>query len=193
MKTKLPNLVLVRHGETQWSLSGRHTGRSDIPLTANGESAARQLPARLPALDYKAVLTSPSQRARRTCELAGFADTARVDDDLAEWDYGRYEGLTTSEIQTEAAGWTVFRDGCPGGEMSADVGSRADTVIAAVRAVAGDVLIFSSAHFLRVLSARWLGLHPEAGSLFTLDTTSISILGYEHNLDEPVIRQWNQT
>lgn len=193
MSTKFPQIVLVRHGETEWSLSGRHTGRSDIPLTENGELAAKTLAARLPALDFAAVYTSPYQRARKTCDLAGFGSHAAIDNNLAEWDYGRYEGITTKDIQAEAPGWNIFRDGSPGGESTRDIEKRADDVIAKLKSATDNILIFSSSHFLRVLAARWLGLTAEAGSLFILDTTGISVLGYEHNLDEPVIRSWNQT
>ncbi|MGV1750710.1 histidine phosphatase family protein [Agrobacterium sp. CG674] len=193
MNKKFPQIFLVRHGETEWSKSGRHTGRSDIPLTEKGEAAASWLVERLPPLAFDAVLTSPSQRARKTCELAGYGSRAEIDDNLAEWDYGQYEGMTTPDIHKQQPGWNLFRDGCPNGETGADVALRADAVIEKIRAVAGDVLIFSSSHFLRVLAARWLGLGPEAGLFFVLDTTSISILGYEHDLSEPVIRSWNQT
>ena len=193
MNKKFPQIFLVRHGETEWSKSGRHTGRSDIPLTEKGEAAAAWLVERLPPRAFDAVLTSPSQRARRTCELAGFGSRAEIDDDIAEWDYGQYEGVTTPDIHKQHPGWNLFRDGCPDGETGADVALRADAVIEKIRDIAGDVLIFSSSHFLRVLAARWLGLGPEAGLFFVLDTTSISILGYEHNLDEPVIRSWNET
>jgi probable phosphoglycerate mutase len=187
-----PELYLVRHGQTEWSLSGKHTGRTDIPLTAVGEEAARKVAARLPAVDFKAVWSSPSQRAMNTCALAGFGDVRMVKDDLAEWDYGAYEGVTTKEILAGRPGWQLFRDGCPNGETAADVGARADRIIAEYRALGETALIFSSSHFLRVFAARWLGLPPEGGSLFTLDTTSISILGYEHDTSEPVIRRWNQ-
>jgi probable phosphoglycerate mutase len=193
MSTHFPRIFLVRHGETEWSLSGRHTGRSDISLTENGEAAARRLEARIPAIGFDAIFSSPSQRARKTCELAGFGSRVEIDGHLSEWDYGRYEGVTTKDIQTQKPGWNVFRDGCPDGEMASDVAARADFVIKKIKDVDGNVLIFSSAHFLRVLAARWLGLKAEAGALFVLDTASISILGYEHDLDEPVIRNWNET
>lgn len=193
MNKKLPQIFLVRHGETEWSKSGRHTGRSDIPLTEKGEAAASWLVERLPPRAFDAVLTSLSQRARKTCELAGFGSRAEIDDNLAEWDYGQYEGVTTPDIHKQQPGWNLFRDGCPDGETGADVALRADAVIEKIRDIEGDVLIFSSSHFLRVLAARWLGLGPEAGLFFVLDTTSISILGYEHDLSEPVIRSWNQT
>ena len=187
-----PEIILVRHGETAWSLSGQHTGRSDIPLTANGEAAARALAPRLAGLSVSAVWSSPSQRARNTCGLAGFGERAVIKPDLAEWDYGAYEGITTKEILSKRPGWRLFRDGCPDGETASDVGARADRIIAELRQINAPVLIFSSSHFLRVLGARWLGLPPQDGSRFILDTTSISVLGYEHDLTEPVIRRWNQ-
>ena len=192
MSSAYPEIYLVRHGETEWSLSGRHTGRSDIPLTPNGEAAARKVTERLAGLSFSAVWSSPSQRARNTCALAGFGSGAVIKEDLAEWDYGAYEGITTKEILAGRPGWQLFRDGCPNGEMAADVGARADAVIHALREAAGTILIFSSSHFLRVFAARWLGLPPEGGARFVLDTTSISVLGYEHDLTEPVIRRWNQ-
>ncbi|MBB3659480.1 putative phosphoglycerate mutase [Rhizobium sp. BK650] len=187
-----PEITLVRHGETAWSLSGQHTGRSDIPLTANGEAAARALAPRLDGLSVSAVWSSPSQRARNTCALAGFGEGAVIKPDLAEWDYGAYEGITTKEILSKRPGWQLFRDGCPNGEAAADVGARADRIIAELRQANTPILIFSSSHFLRVLGARWLGLPPQDGSRFILDTTSICVLGYEHDLTEPVIRRWNQ-
>ena len=187
-----PEIILVRHGETAWSLSGQHTGRIDIPLTANGEAAARALAPRLAGLSVSAVWSSPSQRARNTCGLAGFGERAVIKPDLAEWDYGAYEGITTKEILSKRPGWRLFRDGCPDGETASDVGARADRIIAELRQINAPVLIFSSSHFLRVLGARWLGLLPQDGSRFILDTTSISVLGYEHDLSEPVIRRWNQ-
>ena len=192
MSATLPQIYLVRHGETEWALSGRHTGRSDIPLTENGETAARLLKGRIPVIHFDAVFTSPSQRARRTCELAGLGPRAQVDPDLAEWDYGQYEGITTKQIQFENPGWNLFRDGCPGGESASDVGARADAVIGRVRALNANAVLFSSSHFLRVLGARWLGFPPESGSHFVLDTTSISVIGYEHDISEPIIRRWNQ-
>ncbi|WP_064694182.1 histidine phosphatase family protein [Rhizobium aegyptiacum] len=192
MSSAFPEIYLVRHGETEWSLSGRHTGRSDIPLTANGEAAARKLTERLSGLSFSAVWSSPSARARKTCTLAGFGSEALIRDDLAEWDYGAYEGITTKAILAERPGWQLFRDGCPNGETAADVGARADAVIDGLREMAGTVLIFSSSHFLRVLAARWLGLPPQGGAHFVLDTASISVLGYEHDLTERIIRRWNQ-
>ncbi|PCK84985.1 histidine phosphatase family protein [Rhizobium sophoriradicis] len=191
MSSAFPEIYLVRHGETEWSRSGRHTGRSDIPLTEVGEAAARKLAERLSGLSFAAVWSSPSARARKTCALAGFGSGAVIRDDLAEWDYGAYEGITTKEILAGRPGWQLFRDGCPNGETPADVGARADAVIEALRQAGANILIFSSSHFLRVLAARWLGLPPEGGAHFVLDTASISVLGFEHDLTEPVIRRWN--
>lgn len=192
MSSAYPEIYLVRHGETEWSASGKHTGRTDIPLTAAGEAAARGVADRLKGLSFEAVWSSPSQRAFNTCTLAGFGSASVKKDDLQEWDYGAYEGVRTKEILAKRPGWQLFRDGCPGGETAADVGARADTIIAGMRAIEGNVLVFSSSHFLRVLAARWLGLPPEGGAHFVLDTASISILGYEHDVTEPVIRKWNQ-
>ena len=188
-----PAVYLARHGETAWSLSGQHTGRTDLPLTERGELQAGALGGRLRGVNFAKVLTSPSQRAKRTAELAGFGDVAEVDPDLAEWDYGHYEGRRTADILAERPGWFLFRDGAPGGETPDQAGARADRVIQRVRAVGGNVLVFSSAHILRVLAARWLGLEAAAGRYYLLDTSSLSILGYEHNLSEPAIRLWNET
>ncbi|WP_225770992.1 histidine phosphatase family protein [Inquilinus sp. Marseille-Q2685] len=192
MSSPFPELYLVRHGETEWSRSGRHTGRTDIPLTETGEAAARGLAERLRGPAFAAVWSSPSLRARTTCALAGFGDGAVVKDELAEWDYGAYEGITTRQILAERPGWQLFRDGCPQGEDAAQVGARADAVIGQFKQAAGTVLVFSSSHFLRVLAARWIGLPPQDGSRFVLDTASLSVLGYEHDLTEPVVRRWNQ-
>ncbi|MBZ9746704.1 histidine phosphatase family protein [Mesorhizobium sp. CO1-1-7] len=191
MSSAFPQIHLVRHGETAWSLSGQHTGRTDMPLTPAGEAAARGVAERLKGLPFSAVWSSPSQRAYNTSVLAGFGATSVKMDDLQEWDYGAYEGRTTKEILAERPGWNVFRDGCPQGELAADVGNRADGIIERLRKANADILIFSSAHFLRVLAARWLGLPPEGGALFVLDTASISVLGYEHDFGEPVVRKWN--
>ncbi|TGQ85703.1 histidine phosphatase family protein [Mesorhizobium sp. M8A.F.Ca.ET.208.01.1.1] len=191
MSSAYPQIHLVRHGETAWSLSGQHTGRTDMPLTPAGEAAARRVADRLKGLSFSQVWTSPSQRAYNTSVLAGFGARSVKMDDLQEWDYGAYEGRTTKEILTERPGWNVFRDGCPQGETAADVGARADRIIDRLRKANADILIFSSAHFLRVLAARWLGLPPEGGALFVLDTASISVLGYEHDPTEPVVRKWN--
>jgi probable phosphoglycerate mutase len=189
----LPVVYLARHGETAWTLSGQHTGRTDLPLTERGEQQARALGQRLRGASFVKAFTSPSQRARRTAELAGFGNLAEVDPDLAEWDYGEYEGRRTADILAERPGWFLFRDGAPGGETPDQAGGRADRVIQRVRAIGGNVLIFSSAHILRVLAARWLGLDAAGGRYFVLGTSSLSILGYEHNLAEPVIRLWNET
>ena len=189
----LPVVVLARHGETAWSLSGQHTGRTDLALTARGELNAKRLAERLAGATFAKVWTSPLQRAARTCELAGFGAVGEIDADLVEWDYGRYEGRTSAEIRAEHPDWQLFRDGCPGGETAAQVGVRADRVIARARAVAGDVLLFSSGHILRTLAARWLGLEPAAGRLLVLDTASVSALGYDHGLSEPALRLWNDT
>ncbi len=186
-----PVVYLARHGETAWSLTGQHTGLTDLPLTERGERNARALGVRLRGVTPVRVFTSPLKRAMRTCELAGFGAGAEIDPDLVEWNYGQYEGRRTAEIYVERPGWELFRDGCPGGETPAEVGCRADRVVSKVRAVDGDVLLFSSGHFLRVLAARWLGREPQAGQFFLLSTASLSALGYEHNLSEPVIRLWN--
>jgi len=189
----LPVVYLARHGETAWSLSGQHTGRTDLPLTEGGERNARALGARLRGLVFAKTFTSPLQRAVRTCELAGFGNGAELDPDLMEWDYGQYEGRRTAEILEERPDWQLFCDGCPGGETPAEIGARADRVVSRVRAVHGDALLFSSGHILRVLAARWLGLEAAGGRYFVLGTAALCILGYEHNLGEPAIRLWNDT
>jgi len=191
MSETSPVVYLARHGETAWSLSGQHTGLTDLPLTERGERNARKLGEPLRMRRFARVFTSPSQRASRTCELAGFGDKADIDHDLVEWNYGEYEGLRTAEIHAKRPGWQLFRDGCPGGESPAEVGARADRVINRVRAVEGDVLIFSSGHILRVLVARWLGMEPQGGKYFLLSTASLSALSYEHDLSQPVIQLWN--
>jgi probable phosphoglycerate mutase len=194
MSEPLPVIYVARHGETAWSLSGQHTGLTDLPLTERGERNARRLGERLKGLSFTRVFTSPLQRAAKTCELAGFGATAEVDRDLLEWNYGAYEGRRTAEILAELPDWQLFRDGCPGGESPEQIGARADRVVSRLRAVQGDVLLFSSGHFLRVLAARWLGLEPGGGRYFLLSTASLGTLAYEHNsLSEPVIRLWNDT
>jgi probable phosphoglycerate mutase len=193
MSELLSVVYLARHGETAWSLSGQHTGRTDLPLTERGERNARALGERLRGLTFAKVYTSPLQRAARTCELAGFGTAAEIDPDLVEWDYGQYEGRRTAEIHAKRPDWQLFRDGCPGGESPDQVGARTDRVVGRVRAVKGDVLLFSSGHFLRVLAARWIGLDAAAGRYLLLGTASFSALGYEHHLAEPVIRLWNET
>jgi broad specificity phosphatase PhoE len=191
MHASLPEVYLARHGETAWTITGQHTGRTDIPLTARGEQNALSLRQRLNGVTFAKVLVSPLSRARRTCELAGFGDIGEVASELHEWDYGDYEGRRTADIRQERPGWDLFRDGGPGGESVAAVGARADRVIARLRAVDGHVLLFSHGHFLRVLAARWLGLPAGDARLFVLSTAALSILGYEHTLEEPAIRLWN--
>jgi broad specificity phosphatase PhoE len=193
MNEQLPSIYLARHGETAWSVTGQHTGLTDLPLTKHGESEARQLGKRLAGLAFAKVLTSPLLRASRTCELAGFGAVAEKNADLVEWNYGKYEGLRTAEIHAKAPDWQLFRDGCPGGETAAQVGVRADRILNYVRGANGNALIFSSGHFLRVFAARFLALEPTGGKLFTLSTASISILGFENNLSQPVVRLWNDT
>jgi broad specificity phosphatase PhoE len=193
MSEALPVTYLARHGETAWSLSGQHTGRTDLPLTERGERNARALGEPLRGLNFAKVFTSPLKRAVRTCELAGFGSAAEIDPDLVEWDYGQYEGRRTAEIHAERPDWQLFRDGCPGGESPDQVGARADRVVSRMRAVKGDVLLFSSGHFLRVLAARWLGLDAAGGRYLLLTTASLSALGYEHHQTEPAIRLWNET
>jgi probable phosphoglycerate mutase len=186
-------IYLARHGETAWTVSGQHTGLSDIPLTERSERNARRLGERLIGLTFAQVLTSPLRRARRTGELAGFGSVAQLDPGLVEWDYGAYEGMTTADIRKQRPGWDLFRDGCPGGETLADVATRADRVIARLRSVGGDVLLFSSGHFLRVLGARWCSLDPADGRYLYLGTAALSIVGYEHGPNEPVVRLWNDS
>jgi len=188
---RLPIVYLARHGETAWTISQQHTGRTDIPLTERGERNARRLGERLKGMKFEMILTSPLQRARRTCELAGFGKFAEVEPDLLEWNYGKYEGRRSDEIHAECPEWRLFRDGCPGGETPAQVGARADRIIKRVRTFKGDALLFSSGHFLRVLAARWLGLEPAAGKLFLLSTASLSALSYEHTVSEPAVRLWD--
>jgi broad specificity phosphatase PhoE len=183
------NLFPIRHGETAWSLSGQHTGTTDIPLTDNGRQRAERLRPALAKEAFALVLVSPLQRARETCELAGFGDRAVIEPDLIEWNYGAYEGLTSKQIHERAPGWLIFRDGCPGGEMPGQVGARADRVIARARAAEGDVALFAHGHVLRVLAARWLGLPAGAGQHFLLDTGTLSVLGYYRDI--PAVRVWN--
>ena len=193
MAEALPSIYLARHGETAWSLTGQHTGVTDLPLTERGEQNAQSLAGRLRGITFVQVFTSPLRRARRTCELAGFGAVAELDPDLVERNYGEYEGVRTADILAKRPKWQLFRDGCPGGESPAQIGSRADRVVARLRPIAGNVLLFSSGHFLRVLTARWLGVEPGAGRYFVLSTASLSALGYEHDATESVIRLWNDT
>jgi probable phosphoglycerate mutase len=182
-------VVLVRHGETEWSLSGQHTGRTDIPLTAHGEEEANQLAPALAVRRFRRVLCSPLRRARRTCELAGLDEQAEIEPDLLEWDYGAYEGLTPAQIHSERPDWLVFRDGCPGGESPDDMATRVDRVIERARAVDGPVALFAHGHVLRVLGARWIGLPPAGGAHFLLNTSTLTILSWYRG--QPAIRCWN--
>jgi broad specificity phosphatase PhoE len=193
MSETLPIVYLARHGETEWSITGQHTGLTDLPLTARGERNARSLEARLHGSTFAKVFTSPLQRAARTCELAGFGERAEIDQDLVEWDYGEYEGRRTADIRKERPGWQLFHDGCPGGETPDDIGLRADRVIQRIRSIDDHVLVFSSGHFLRVFAVRWLGLEAALGRYFMLSTASLSAVSYEHELSQPAIRLWDDT
>ena len=183
-------IVLVRHGETEWSRAGKHTGRTDVPLTEAGRRQAQAVGIELQKRRFAAVWTSPLSRAADTCRLAGFGDVAVERDELMEWDYGEYEGRTTAEIRGERPGWTLWRDGVPGGETIDEVAARVDRLLADAESVPGDVLLFAHGHVLRVLAARWLGLEPAAGRLFALDPATLSVLGYER--ETRVVRQWNR-
>jgi broad specificity phosphatase PhoE len=185
-----PKLVVVRHGQTEWSESGRHTGRTDVPLLPEGREQARRLAPALAVMSFSLVLTSPLSRASDTCALAGFGERAEVTDDLLEWDYGTDEGLTTAEIREERPGWTLWADGVRGGETASSVGQRADRVIELARAEAGDTLCFAHGHVLRVLAARWVGLPPVGGRLLALGAGSVGVLGWEREV--PIIERWNE-
>jgi broad specificity phosphatase PhoE len=192
MSSALPKLYLARHGDTAWTDSHQHTGRTDLPLNERGEEHARELGERLRGFSFVRVFTSPLQRASRTCELAGFGAGAEVDHDLIEWDYGRFEGRLTSDVLKERPGWELFRDGCPGGESPQDVAARADRFIARVHDLGGDVLAFSSGHIIRMIAARWLGMPPGAGRVFYCRPASVGVLGFEHDSrDQPILRLWN--
>jgi broad specificity phosphatase PhoE len=193
MSKTFPTVYLARHGETAWTITGQHTGHTDLPLTERGEGNARRLRERLNGLTFAKVYTSPLQRAVRTCQLAGFGPMAEIDGDLVEWDYGDYEGRLSSDILNERPDWQLFRDGCPGGESPQQVATRADRVVARVRAVAGDVLLFSSGHFLRVLAVRWIGIETINARSLMLGTASLSALSYENSLSNPAISLWNDT
>lgn len=186
----MASVFAIRHGETEWSLNGRHTGTTDIPLTDNGRRVADLLRPVLMRQTFALVLVSPLQRAQETCERSGLGRAAVIDPDLVEWNYGKYEGLTPKQIHETAPGWLIFRDGCPGGETPAEVGARVDRVIARARAIEGDVALFAHGHVLRVLTACWLGLPPDAGRHFALGTAAVSVLGYEH--ETHVLLKWNQ-
>jgi probable phosphoglycerate mutase len=185
----LPEVWLFRHGETEWSAAGRHTGTTDLPLTDEGRAAARRIRDLVAGQSFAAVFVSPMVRALETCSLVGLADSTVLDDDLREWDYGEFEGLTTAAIRETRPGWTVWQDGCPGGEAAADVGARVDRVIARLRERSGALAVFGHGHCLRVLAARWVGLAAEDGGGLALDTATVSKLGWER--EQPVIRMWN--
>jgi len=191
MSAEFQVVSLARHGETEWARTGQHTGLTDIPLTEQGREQARALGKRLRSGRFERVFTSPLQRAARTCELAGFGNVAEVDPDLVEWNYGDYEGLKTAEIHQRHPGWEVFLNGCPGGESVADISARADRVVARLRAIPGNVLLFSSGHILRVIAARWLGADVGIGRFLMLSTATLSELSYEHRVSDPAIKLWN--
>jgi broad specificity phosphatase PhoE len=192
MSSLLPKLYLARHGDTAWTDSHQHTGRTDLPLNERGVEHARQLGERLRGFSFVRVFTSPLQRAKKTCELAGFGAVAEVDPDLIEWDYGRFEGTLTSDILKSRPGWELYRDGCPEGESPQDVAARADRFIARVRRMEGDVLAFSSGHIIRMIAARWNGLAPTDGRVFFCRPASVGVLGFEHdNREQPIVRLWN--
>src|SRR5215813_5399787 len=186
-------IYMARHGETAWSRTGQHTGLTDLPLTEQGERNARRLGERLKGLTFTKVFTSPLRRAMRTCELAGFGSVAEIDPDLVEWDYGEYEGRTTAEIRAERPDWSLFRDGCPGGESPQQIAARADRVASRLRAETEDILLFSSRHFMQALAVRWIGVEPiDIAEFLTLSTSSLSELGYSESLSEPAILLWNE-
>jgi len=191
MTQALPMVYLVRHGETAWTLTAQHTGRTDLPLNEQGERQAREVGTRLHALRIDRILSSPLQRARRTAELALPDSSIEADDDLMEWDYGAYEGRSTVDIEVERPGWRLLRDGSPGGETLDAVGARADRVIGRLRAAGGNVLLIAHREILRILAVRWIGLAPVEGRRLLLATASLSVLGYDHDLTEPVIHAWN--
>jgi broad specificity phosphatase PhoE len=194
MKNGLPVIYIARHGETAWTVTGQHTGLTDLPLTPAGERNARSLADRLRGFVFAKVFTSPLLRARTTCALAGFGDVAEINNNLVEWNYGDYEGLRSVDIHAKRPDWQLFRDGCPGGESPADIQARAEKAIAHIRAIKGNVLLFSSGHFIRVLAASWIGLEPSIHAMsFLLSTASLSAVGYEPDLSRPVVRLWNDT
>jgi broad specificity phosphatase PhoE len=193
MSEVFPVVYLARHGETAWTVTGQHTGLTDLPLTQRGEENARRLGEPLKHVTFAKVFTSPLQRAMRTCELAGFQSVAEIDRDLVEWNYGEYEGRLTRDILRERPDWELFRDGCPGGESPQQVAIRADRVVLRAQAVKGNVLLFSSGHFLRVLATRWIKIEPVNGQSLMLSTASLSALSYENSLSHPAIRFWNDT
>lgn len=189
MTTSAPEVYVARHGETEWSLSGRHTGVTDLPLTEHGRAVAVRLRSAFVDESFALVLTSPLRRARETSDLVGLGARAVVEPDLVEWDYGEYEGLTPKEINDRTPGWMIFRDGCPGGETPTQIGLRVDRVLARIRGAPGKVAVFAHGHLLRVLVARWIGLSPGGGQHFVLDTATLSVLGYYHG--SPAVKRWN--
>jgi probable phosphoglycerate mutase len=192
MAAELPRLFLARHGDTAWTDSHQHTGRTDLPLNERGEERARQIGEQLRRFTFNNVFTSPLQRASKTCALAGYGAIAEVNPELLEWDYGDFEGKLTKEILTEQPGWELYRDGCPDGESPGDVAGRADRFIARLNGIKGDILAFSSGHIIRMIAARWLGLPPGAGRYFYCRPASVGVLGFEHGKrDEPIIGLWN--
>lgn len=191
MSVPLPIIQLLRHGETAWTLTAQHTGRTDLPLNEQGERQAREVGARLAALRIDMILSGPLRRARRTAELSMPDSRVEAEDDLMEWDYGTYEGRSTADIEVDRPGWRLFRDGCPGGETLESVGARADRVIARSRALGGNVLLVGHRDILRILAVRWIGLTPAEGCRLQLGTPSLSVLGYDHDVTEPVIHAWN--
>jgi broad specificity phosphatase PhoE len=192
MHDQLPVIYVARHGDTAWSVTGQHTGLTDLPLTRQGEQHARGLKDRLKGIAFAKVLSSPFQRTRSTCALAGFSSVAEIDNDLVEWDYGKYEGLRSAEIHAGRPDWDLFRDGAPGGETPAQVAGRADNVWTRVRSIRGNALLFSSGHFIRVLAARWIGVEPSRHcNSFVLGTASLSLFAYDRDLSRPVIQLWN--
>jgi probable phosphoglycerate mutase len=191
MESGNSELWLIRHGETEWSASGAHTSRTDVPLTVRGKDSAKAIGDWLEEKDFSIVLTSSRQRARETCRIAWYSAAAQVDDNIAEWDYGEYEGRTTPDIRNEQPGWSVWKTPPPGGETLEEIAGRAQKVIGRALSVGGRVALFSHAHFLRILAATWLGLPPEAGRLYFLDTGSVSILSFER--ETRVIQMWNRT
>ncbi len=189
MAAEQQKVFVIRHGETEWSLSGQHTGITDIPLTENGRKRAKLLQPLLSKVNFALVVTSPLQRARETCKLSGLGDRAEVDPDLVEWNYGEYEGITTQQIHEKAPGWQLFNDGCPGGEKPDQVGARVDRVIAKVRAIDGDVALFAHGHVFRAFVARWVGLPASGGQHFLLDTGTLNVLSSYRGV--PAIQTWN--
>jgi broad specificity phosphatase PhoE len=193
MSEPLPEVFLIRHGETEWTTTARMTGNVDLPLTPRGEAEASRIERRLRGIGFHHVLVSPKVRARRTAELAGLAARAEIDDELVEWDYGRYQGRRLDEVHVERPGWSLFRDGCPEGESVDQIAARADRVVARLRAMGGRIALFGHGHFFRALAARWLGAPVGCGARLLLSTGALGVLGYEHGIDSPALVLWNET